>query len=163
MAVCFGLLRASMAWGLLSWSQGSSWLQSTHHSSRSCTTPPGETELRSKYVITPSIAHLWSPLQTLPPQSTSWVAVSLEEEVLTQIKGHHISELNADHLGEREPNLWHTSLKFFKALCGNGCYKSYYLLMGFEPETPTCCFEIFCHLFISAKLIYLFRAREVAY
>lgn len=30
------------------------------------------------------------------------------------MKGHHVSELNADNLVEREPSLLYTSLKFLK-------------------------------------------------
>ena len=101
----------------------------------------------------------WAPTTLLGWQCGLF---GLEKEVLTQTEGPHVSELSADSSGEGKPYLMTHKFKFSKALCGSGCYKFCYLLMGFEPETPTCCFEIFLHLFISAELIYLFRTRELA-
>lgn len=67
-------------------------------------------------------AHLWAPfLPLLPLTHTFWLAAwtpELGERGSTQMKGHHVSELNTDHLGEGEPRLLHTSLKFLKLYVG---------------------------------------------
>lgn len=98
-----------------------------------------------------STAHL-----RLPVHNSCFAMWVLDLEGAFQPRYRNTTSLRAVEIvwGRGAPAITH-KFKISKALSGSCCYKSCYLLMGFGPKTPTCCFEIFLHLFISTKLIYL--------